>query len=71
PRCEASAKTIVLPRLGPRVEARNETRNPTCGEEECGWQEFYDLEPGLETNFGISVNALPNSSTKICGKNWS
>ncbi|GBM32680.1 hypothetical protein AVEN_223465-1 [Araneus ventricosus] len=25
PRCEASGKTIVLPRLGPHVEARNET----------------------------------------------
>ncbi|GBM09579.1 hypothetical protein AVEN_29431-1 [Araneus ventricosus] len=30
PRCEASGKTIVLPRLGPRVETRNETRNPPC-----------------------------------------
>ncbi|GBL94195.1 hypothetical protein AVEN_163517-1 [Araneus ventricosus] len=30
-RCEASGKTIVLIRLGPRVEARNETRNPPCG----------------------------------------
>ncbi|GBM93157.1 hypothetical protein AVEN_169307-1 [Araneus ventricosus] len=31
PRREASGKTIVLPRLGPRVEARNETRNLPCG----------------------------------------
>ncbi|GBM15149.1 hypothetical protein AVEN_242187-1 [Araneus ventricosus] len=31
PGCEASGKTIVLPGLRPRFEARNETRNPPCG----------------------------------------
>ncbi|GBN68640.1 hypothetical protein AVEN_136495-1 [Araneus ventricosus] len=31
PRCKARGRTIVLPRLGPRVEARNGTRNPPCG----------------------------------------
>ncbi|GBN09091.1 hypothetical protein AVEN_32561-1 [Araneus ventricosus] len=29
PRCSVSEKIIVLPRLGPRVEARKETRNLT------------------------------------------
>ncbi|GBN80528.1 hypothetical protein AVEN_202193-1 [Araneus ventricosus] len=28
PRCEGSGKTKDLPTLAPRVEARNETRNP-------------------------------------------
>ncbi|GBL91336.1 hypothetical protein AVEN_203488-1 [Araneus ventricosus] len=28
------------------------------GEEEFWWQEFYDFEPCLRTNFGISVNAF-------------
>ncbi|GBM89846.1 hypothetical protein AVEN_107949-1 [Araneus ventricosus] len=63
PRCEASGKTIVLLRLEPRVEARNETRNLPCE-----WQEFCDFEPCLKTNFGISVNALPNFSTKMGGR---
>ncbi|GBN23033.1 hypothetical protein AVEN_5424-1 [Araneus ventricosus] len=31
PRCESSWKTIVLLRLGPSVEARNETRIPPYG----------------------------------------
>ncbi|GBL97360.1 hypothetical protein AVEN_170476-1 [Araneus ventricosus] len=30
PRCEASRRTKDLPTLAPRVEARNETRNPPC-----------------------------------------
>ncbi|GBO27610.1 hypothetical protein AVEN_220728-1 [Araneus ventricosus] len=30
PPCEGSGKTKDLPTLGPRVEARNETRNPLC-----------------------------------------
>ncbi|GBN99300.1 hypothetical protein AVEN_104028-1 [Araneus ventricosus] len=30
PRCEASGRTMDLPTLAPRVEARNETRNPPC-----------------------------------------
>ncbi|GBO25482.1 hypothetical protein AVEN_147032-1 [Araneus ventricosus] len=65
PRCEGSGKTKVLPSLGPRVEARNETRNPPrLGKEECGWEEFCDFEPCLKTNFGTSVNVLPNFSTK-------
>ncbi|GBN21263.1 hypothetical protein AVEN_33653-1 [Araneus ventricosus] len=37
------------------------------GEEECGWEEFCDFEPCLETNFGTSANALPNFSTKMSG----
>ncbi|GBM83983.1 hypothetical protein AVEN_264227-1 [Araneus ventricosus] len=31
PRCEGSGKTKDMPTLGPRVEARNETRNPVWG----------------------------------------
>ncbi|GBN19037.1 hypothetical protein AVEN_253334-1 [Araneus ventricosus] len=31
PRCKGSGKTKDLPTLGPRVEARNETRNPPRG----------------------------------------
>ncbi|GBL99911.1 hypothetical protein AVEN_19413-1 [Araneus ventricosus] len=31
PRCEGSGRTKNLPTLGPRVEARYETRNPQCG----------------------------------------
>ncbi|GBO16586.1 hypothetical protein AVEN_107670-1 [Araneus ventricosus] len=31
PRCEGRGTTKDLPRLGHRVEARNETRNPPCG----------------------------------------
>ncbi|GBN56979.1 hypothetical protein AVEN_51936-1 [Araneus ventricosus] len=31
PRCEGSGKTKDLPILAPRVEARNETRNPPRG----------------------------------------
>ncbi|GBL84972.1 hypothetical protein AVEN_42225-1 [Araneus ventricosus] len=70
PRCEASGKTIVLPRLGPCVEARNETRSPSCGEEECGWQEFCDFELCLKISFGTSVNAFPNFSTIMGGKKY-
>ncbi|GBM18334.1 hypothetical protein AVEN_127791-1 [Araneus ventricosus] len=61
---------MVLPRLGEgqkgnlrlemKLEARNETRNLLCGE-------FCDSEPCLKTNFGISVKALPNISTKMGG----
>ncbi|GBN07167.1 hypothetical protein AVEN_196694-1 [Araneus ventricosus] len=60
-RCEGSGETKVLPTLGPRVEARNESRNPSCGEEFC------DFEPCLKTNSGTSVNDLPNFSTKMSG----
>ncbi|GBN27135.1 hypothetical protein AVEN_120330-1 [Araneus ventricosus] len=67
PRCEGSGKTKDLPTLGPRVEARNEIRNPPCGEEECRREEFCDFEPCLKTNFGTSVNVLPNFSTKMSG----
>ncbi|GBO05256.1 hypothetical protein AVEN_50409-1 [Araneus ventricosus] len=65
PRCESSGKAKDLPTLAPRTEGRNETRNPQVGEEESGWQEFCDFEPCLKTNFGTSVNALPNFSTKM------
>ncbi|GBM25850.1 hypothetical protein AVEN_151325-1 [Araneus ventricosus] len=30
PRCEASGRTKDLPTLAPRIEARNEIRNPPC-----------------------------------------
>ncbi|GBO41349.1 hypothetical protein AVEN_137362-1 [Araneus ventricosus] len=71
PRCEASGKTKDLRTLTPRVEARNETRNPRVGEEESGWQEFCDFEPCLKTNFGKTsfrtngiANLLVNSQLK-------
>ncbi|GBM05924.1 hypothetical protein AVEN_135285-1 [Araneus ventricosus] len=67
PRCEGSVKTKDLPTLSPRVEARNETRNPPSGGRGSGWQEFCDFEPCLKTNFGTSVYALPNFSTEIVG----
>ncbi|GBN53851.1 hypothetical protein AVEN_166946-1 [Araneus ventricosus] len=68
PQCEGSGKTKYLPTLVPRIEARNETRNPCLGEEESGWQEFCDFEPCLKTNFGTYVNVLPNFSTKMGGE---
>ncbi|GBN41412.1 hypothetical protein AVEN_117088-1 [Araneus ventricosus] len=58
PRCEATSKTKDLATPGPRVQARNKTRNPSKG-----WEEFYDLEPFLKTNFGASVNDVPHFST--------
>ncbi|GBL72784.1 hypothetical protein AVEN_127999-1 [Araneus ventricosus] len=36
-------------------------------EEEKGWGKLCDFEPCLKTNFGTSVNALPNFSTKMGG----
>ncbi|GBM28415.1 hypothetical protein AVEN_262170-1 [Araneus ventricosus] len=42
---------------------------PRVGEEESKWQEFCDFEPYLKTNFGTSMNALPNFLTKMGGKN--
>ncbi|GBM38253.1 hypothetical protein AVEN_47346-1 [Araneus ventricosus] len=68
PRCEASGKTIVLPRLGPHVEGRNGTRNPPCGGRGESGEKNCATEPSLKTNFGTSVNALPNFSTKMGGK---
>ncbi|GBM43095.1 hypothetical protein AVEN_188048-1 [Araneus ventricosus] len=56
-RCEARRKAIVLPRLVPRVEARNYTRNLPSGGRGDGWEKFCDFEPCLKTNFGTSVNA--------------
>ncbi|GBN53922.1 hypothetical protein AVEN_37960-1 [Araneus ventricosus] len=44
PRLEGSGTSKDLPTLGPRVESRNETRNPPCGEEENGWP-FNDHSP--------------------------
>ncbi|GBM77861.1 hypothetical protein AVEN_24613-1 [Araneus ventricosus] len=66
-RCEDSGRTKDLPTLGPRFEARNKTRNLPCGGRSKGWEEFCDFEPCLKTNFGSSVNDLPNFSTKISG----
>ncbi|GBO33600.1 hypothetical protein AVEN_175653-1 [Araneus ventricosus] len=61
PRCEGNGKTKDLTSLAPRIEARNKTRNPARGEE------FSFFEPCLKTEFGTSVNALPNDSTKMGG----
>ncbi|GBN53252.1 hypothetical protein AVEN_16523-1 [Araneus ventricosus] len=68
PRLEGGGKRKDLPTLASRVEARNETRNPPRGGRGAGWQEICDFEPCLKTNFGTSVNALPNFSTKMGGK---
>ncbi|GBM48363.1 hypothetical protein AVEN_37813-1 [Araneus ventricosus] len=68
PRCEGSGTTKDLPTLEPRVEARKETQNPCVEEEKCEWDEFCVFEPCLKTDFGTSVNALPNISIKMCGK---
>ncbi|GBO01250.1 hypothetical protein AVEN_209177-1 [Araneus ventricosus] len=38
---------------------------PRMGEEEFGWHEFFDFEPRLKTNFGASVNVLPNFLAKM------
>ncbi|GBM74224.1 hypothetical protein AVEN_187918-1 [Araneus ventricosus] len=37
---DLDARLAGKPRLGPRVEVRNETRNIHLGEEEFAWQEF-------------------------------
>ncbi|GBN69976.1 hypothetical protein AVEN_240206-1 [Araneus ventricosus] len=50
PRREGSGKIKDLPTMAPRVEARNETRNPRVRGEETGWQEFCEFEPCLKTN---------------------
>ncbi|GBM12098.1 hypothetical protein AVEN_19078-1, partial [Araneus ventricosus] len=68
PRCEGAGRTKDLHTLGPRVETRNETRNPPCGGGGEGWEEFCDFEPCLKTNFGTSVNDVPNLSTLMGGK---
>ncbi|GBO41567.1 hypothetical protein AVEN_177920-1 [Araneus ventricosus] len=52
----------LAPRLGMKLEI------PRVGEEESGWQKFCDFEPPLKTNFGTSVYALPNFSTKMGGE---
>ncbi|GBO40975.1 hypothetical protein AVEN_116338-1 [Araneus ventricosus] len=65
-RCEGSGKTKDLPTLAPRVESRNETRNPP---REGVWVVgIQQIETCLKTNFGTSVNALSNFSTKMGGK---
>ncbi|GBM92000.1 hypothetical protein AVEN_27599-1 [Araneus ventricosus] len=38
---------------------------PRVWKEEGGWEEFCDFEPCLRTNFGTSVNDLPNFLTKM------
>ncbi|GBM39456.1 hypothetical protein AVEN_142394-1 [Araneus ventricosus] len=65
PRCEASGKERICLHwhLASRIEMKLEI--PCAGEEESGSQEFCDFEPCLKTNFGTSVNALPNFSTKM------
>ncbi|GBM14966.1 hypothetical protein AVEN_116608-1 [Araneus ventricosus] len=67
PRCEGSGRTKDLPTLGPRVEARNEIRNPLCGGEQCGWEDFCNFKPCLKTSFRTSVNDMPTFSTKMNG----
>ncbi|GBL80556.1 hypothetical protein AVEN_225250-1 [Araneus ventricosus] len=67
PRCEGSGKTKNLPTLVPRIEARNETRNPPCSGRGAWVGSILRLEPCLKTNFGTSVNVLPNFLTKISG----
>ncbi|GBM33427.1 hypothetical protein AVEN_55762-1 [Araneus ventricosus] len=62
PRCGGSGKTKDL---ASRLEMKLET--PRMGEEKFGWEEFCDFEPCLKTNFGASVNVLPNFSTKMSG----
>ncbi|GBN66831.1 hypothetical protein AVEN_270237-1 [Araneus ventricosus] len=71
PRSEGSGKTKDLPTFAPRDEGRNETRIPPCGGEEYGWVDFCDFEPCHKTNFGTSMNALPNFSTKMAGNKTS
>ncbi|GBM28797.1 hypothetical protein AVEN_130505-1 [Araneus ventricosus] len=68
PRCEGRSKTKDLLTLAPRVEVRNETRNPQRGRRATWWQEFCNFELCLKTNFGTSVNALPNFFTKMGGE---
>ncbi|GBN23723.1 hypothetical protein AVEN_118438-1 [Araneus ventricosus] len=51
--------------LASRLEMKLEI--PRLGEEDSGWEKFCDFEPRFKTNFGTSVNALPNFSTKIGG----
>ncbi|GBN13197.1 hypothetical protein AVEN_242431-1 [Araneus ventricosus] len=47
PRCEVSDKAKNLPTLEPRVEARNETRNPPCrGRGEVGGKNSATLNLG-------------------------
>ncbi|GBN84093.1 hypothetical protein AVEN_237010-1 [Araneus ventricosus] len=65
PRCEGSGKTKDLPTLAPRIEAKNQTRNPSRGRKGVRWQEFCHFESCLRTNFGTSVNTSPNVSTKM------
>ncbi|GBM18390.1 hypothetical protein AVEN_72733-1 [Araneus ventricosus] len=51
--------------LASRLEMK--LRIPRLGEEENGCEEFCGLETCLKINFGISVNVLPNFSTKMSG----
>ncbi|GBL84412.1 hypothetical protein AVEN_117178-1 [Araneus ventricosus] len=71
PRCEASGKIKDPPTSAPLDEGRDETRIPRMGEEEYGWVEFCDFESCLKTNFGRSMNALPNFSTEMGGEKTS
>ncbi|GBN81045.1 hypothetical protein AVEN_211754-1 [Araneus ventricosus] len=50
--------------LASRLEMKLEI--PRVGEK-CEWEEFCYFEPYLKTNFGPSVNDLPNFSTKMIG----
>ncbi|GBM54198.1 hypothetical protein AVEN_11263-1 [Araneus ventricosus] len=68
PQCEGSGKTKDLPTLAPHVQGRNETRDPPSGGRGVWWEKFCEFEPCLETNFGTSMNALPNFSIKMDSK---
>ncbi|GBM58061.1 hypothetical protein AVEN_222826-1 [Araneus ventricosus] len=66
-RCEGRGKPrFCLDRdLSSRLEMKFEI--PLLGGGEGGWEEFCEFEPCLKTNFGTSVNGLPNFSTKMSG----
>nr|GBL91366.1 hypothetical protein AVEN_223921-1 [Araneus ventricosus]GBL91425.1 hypothetical protein AVEN_107315-1 [Araneus ventricosus] len=70
PRCGSGKAKICLHfHLASSLEMKLEI--PRVEEEESGWQEFWDFEPCLKPNFGTSVNALPNFSSKMDKKNRS
>ncbi|GBO07240.1 hypothetical protein AVEN_141565-1 [Araneus ventricosus] len=65
-RVAATQRICLHWHLASRLEMKFEI--PREWEVESGWQEIYDFEACLKTNFGTSVDALPNFSTKVGGK---
>ncbi|GBM59279.1 hypothetical protein AVEN_66220-1 [Araneus ventricosus] len=51
--------------LASRLEMKLEI--PSVGKRSQVWGELSDFEPCFKTNFGTSVNDLPNFSTKMSG----